>query len=191
MEDLHDAVGRAREKPRTPLCQEPDVLRVKGIHVLAGVDGVQNALGGKLCRQRKLDQNPMHGGIGVELRHPFQQLAVTRPGIQAMQAALDAHSSASPLLVPHVNVARRIVTHQYRRQTRSYAAALDESGHLSGQLALDFLSETLSVQQHRTHVARLSHKTRIPASTRRGEPTFYATLDRGQDGLQPGLFMAR
>jgi hypothetical protein len=90
---------------------------VKSIHILARIDGIKNAPGIDVGRQRHLHQYAMNGGICIQPRDPCQQGTFTRRFGQSMVHTGDAELGASPDFVGYVNLAGRIRTDQNDRKT--------------------------------------------------------------------------
>ena len=65
VEQGKDAGRRAGHETRPPLDQQADVLRMQAVHVLDGVDRVEDPSRVVPGRQRKLDENPVHRVVPV------------------------------------------------------------------------------------------------------------------------------
>jgi hypothetical protein len=74
---LVDARRRARLEERVlPEQQLADVDRVKAVDVLAVIDRAENLVLVEVLRQRRLHEDAVHRGIGVELRDEREQLGL-------------------------------------------------------------------------------------------------------------------
>ena len=63
-----------------------------------------------------------------------------------MQLACDTNALASSLLVSHIDLTGRVVTHQYCGQTRRHATFFDKLGDFRLDFALDLLSNPFSIK---------------------------------------------
>ena len=109
-EQLDDAGRRARHEARAPLHEPADVGRMEAVHVLVGIDRVEHALRGAPAHrrgQRRLHEDAVVLGAGVQPRHERQQLVERRGRRQALQVHPEPGLGAGAHLVPHVDFRRR------------------------------------------------------------------------------------
>ncbi len=65
LEQGDDAARGAGTEQRSPLGQAAEVVGVEAVHVLAGIDGVDDRRGVDLGGQGELDQDAVHLLVGV------------------------------------------------------------------------------------------------------------------------------
>ena len=71
-----------------------------------------------LRRERELDQNPVDGRVRIELVHERQQLGLRSVGRKGDLTGVEAELAGIPILHAHVDLARGILAHEHRRETR-------------------------------------------------------------------------
>ena len=80
------------------------VHRMKTIHILLGVDGIENLCLIEVFRQRKLHQNAMYLGVFVQLVDQRKQLLLGRFRRQVMPLRVDAQRLRRLLLLTDVDL---------------------------------------------------------------------------------------
>ena len=66
------AVRCAGKKAGTPLYHQPDVFRVKAVHILEWSDSIKNGRLVNVLWERQLNQNSVNGSIGIQLLNQCQ-----------------------------------------------------------------------------------------------------------------------
>ena len=109
------------------LTQQPDVLRMEAVHVLGGIDRVEDPLFRLLAhavRQRRLHQDGVDAGISVELANQRQRFVERGCLVQPMQLGPATCLADGLDLVANVHFRGGILAGQYDRQRRRPAVAL-------------------------------------------------------------------
>src|SRR6185369_11177867 len=140
LDQPHAAPRRARPKARDTGDEAAGALDREAVDVLRRRDRLDDASRRDVLGQGLLDEDAVHGGVGVQRRDAREQLAFAeRGGVGLLQRA-DADLGAGAHLVAHVDLARRIFADEDHRETRCRAGggeggdALREPGT---QLACD------------------------------------------------------
>ena len=89
---------------------------MESVHVLAGIDPAQGALGVQTGGEGQLDQDPIHLWIAVEPVDQGIQFSLAGSGGNAVLQGADAGPGAGGDLAAHIHLAGRICTHQDHRQ---------------------------------------------------------------------------
>ena len=100
LEELQNAIGRARWKYRAADYEATDIVEVEAIDVLVRRYGVQDARHVEGCRQRQLNQNAVHGRIFVKLGNLGDDLVLLDIAriVEAQRADADIGAGADLVL---------------------------------------------------------------------------------------------
>ena len=130
-QQLDHAGGRAGREGRPALDQQAHIVRMKAVHVLRGIDRVEDllrlALAAPTAGSGACTRIPSHARIPVELLDQRQHRVGRDVGRQAMDGDAQAGLTARLLLVAHVDVRGRIVAGQHDGQGGRPAARRRES----------------------------------------------------------------
>ena len=113
----------------------------------AAVDGSRDGRLVHVLGERKLDEDAVDVVVGIELRDDLEHLALGRVRREAMVARVDPGLVRGVVLPGDVDVRRRIVAHEDRRE----AHGLAEGRHLLGDLSADLLCQRLPVDERPRH----------------------------------------
>jgi hypothetical protein len=132
---FHDAGGRGRDEALGPGHQAARVFGMKAVHVLCGVEGVDDLRLIDVVRQRELHENAVHVGGAVEARERVQQLLFRDcPGVEAERFGADADLGGGFFLAAHVGGRGGAAVGQNHAQARRVVALVgvvgDRLGHL-------------------------------------------------------------
>jgi hypothetical protein len=72
--NLHAACGSAGDKSRASTDQPAEIDRMKAVHVFRGIDGLEDALGIDVYRERKLNEDPVDSVVSVEIADEAKHL---------------------------------------------------------------------------------------------------------------------
>ena len=70
------AQRRTRRQRRKAAGQPPGIVRMQTVDVLGRIDRIDDGFGMQRFGQRQLHQDPVHGGIAIELSDQGQQVAL-------------------------------------------------------------------------------------------------------------------
>ena len=132
IEHLDHARRRARLEVRAPLHQLADVDGMKAVHVLVGIDRVEDALRRVLPhrrRQRRLDQDAVVRDRCAFSDRPAQQLVERRGGRQPLQIDPQSGVGARLDLVADVDLRRGVFADQDDAEPRRPPGARRERLH--------------------------------------------------------------
>ena len=118
LDEFHAAVRRGRPQARQAGHQLPGRVQGKAVHVFGGVDGANHRLRVNVLGQRHLHQDAVDGPVGVERRHPSQQLNLCQCGGVLLQHRVQPVVGAGLDLVADVDRAGGVFAHQDHGQAR-------------------------------------------------------------------------
>jgi hypothetical protein len=137
-QQLHAAQRGAGHEARGAAAHQgaPHIERVEAVHVLAGVEAVDDGLLVDVRRQRQLHQHPVHKGVLAERAHRGAQRRLRCRRGQAHHARRHAHALAGLPLAGDIEGGVGAVPHKHHPQPRGAAPGGAEGGHLRGELLL-------------------------------------------------------
>src|SRR5580658_2063356 len=89
---------------------------MKPVHVFGRLDGFDDALRIDVRRQRQLHQDSVHFVARVQLRNQCQQFECRNRGGRSAQPTSESKLLARGDLASHINLRRRVLAYQYRRE---------------------------------------------------------------------------
>ncbi len=99
------------------LGERPHIEHVQAVNVFERADGLHDDLLLEVVGQRKLHQNPVHLGVGIEFGHQGEQVGLANVDGHVVAKGANAHFFARLLLVAHIRGRVRAVADQYHGQT--------------------------------------------------------------------------
>src|SRR2546428_2256230 len=160
LDEPHHGGRRAGHELRLPGDEGAEVLEMETVDIFRRRDRFEHAPGIDPPWQRKLHEDAMHAGVGVQCCDAIEQRALGDVGAVPVHLGVHAGLLARTRLVAHIDRGRRVVpcqdhrepgTDTTRREPRH--SLLDRSAHRSG--------ESLPVEDARSHGGRavyhLSH----------------------------------
>jgi hypothetical protein len=150
VEQLHHARRRARHEPIAALDQAARVDGGEAVDVLRWVDQVDHRVRIDALRQRQLQQDAADRLVGVERREQLGKLGLRRVGRQLVVERLDPGFGACLPLATHVDVRRRVVADDDRRQPGLHALG-DEFLDLGLDAVAHLLRDSLAVDDSCAH----------------------------------------
>src|SRR6185312_7069627 len=148
----HHALGRARAQAEAAQREAAHVHRLEAIHVLAGVDAVDQRVLVDVLRQRRLHQDAVDGRIGVELVDQREQFFLRRAARQVVVEGSEADLVAGLALVAHVHRRGGVVAHQHHSEARRGMALRLALGDASANPLQQFLRDAFAVENACAHV---------------------------------------
>ena len=133
LDDSRRGAGRQRRPARL---QAARVYRVEAVHVLGRGDGIEQGFRIDVGGQRQLDENAVNLVAGVEAGHEAEHLFGGDGFGRGDEVARNAQIGAGLHLAADINLRRRHMAHQHRRQPRPYALGCQQL-HLFGHFLLD------------------------------------------------------
>jgi hypothetical protein len=121
------------------------------VHVLGRVDRLDDRARTDLRRQRQLHQDAIDRRIGVQQLHQRQQFRFSRARGQVVRARDDPGLFARAALVAHVDLGGGRVAHHHHGQARSPLARRRQGVGRAADFGLDFLGQSLAVDDFRAH----------------------------------------
>ena len=156
LDQLDDAVGRARQEAALPDEHLADVDGREAVDVLLRRDRVDDRLVADVLRHGQLHEDAVDRRIGVEVLHELDERLLRRLGRQADLARVHARLRARLLLGRHVAHARGIVPHENDREPGRHALRRLEFRHARGDFRPQVLRQLLSVDD--LHAAIIAKK---------------------------------
>ncbi len=123
---------------------------MKPIHVLCGIDGLDDLLRIDLLWEGQLHKDAVDRGIGVEPGDKRQHLGLADGGRKPVFERAHPGLDRLARLVPHIDLACGILPHQNDSETRHDAAAL-QCGHCSGDTSAKTRRIGFSVDDRGAH----------------------------------------
>ena len=124
---------------------------MEAIDVLGGADRGDHRLFVEVAGQWQLDEDTVHRRIGVQLRDQCEQVRLGRIGGQAVLEAFHVCGYGRLVLAAHIDLARRILAHEYHREARLAARRLGEFRRLLADALAQPGGECLPVDDLRRH----------------------------------------
>jgi len=121
------------------------------VDVFPGINAFDDRSLVDLRRQRQLDEDAMHTGVGVEAIDDLDQLNLRHVGGKAQHVAIDAGGPARPFLVADVDLAGRDVADQNGRQARGHSVFGHEARDVRGNFAPNLICKGFSVENPSGH----------------------------------------
>ena len=109
---------------------------MEAIHVLGLGDGLDHLRLTDLFRKRELDEDAVHGVIGVEFGDLVKKFLLRRVGGHPDCRVLDTHDIAGPGLISDISLAAWVVPDEDHYQMRHSAILCRKCGHLLGHPGL-------------------------------------------------------
>ena len=131
--------------------QPAEIIGVKPVGILVGGNGFENHPTVDVFRKGKLNENAVDFLIGVFLLDQCQEFGLSRAGRQFMVVDVDPGQFAGLLLVLHIDVRRRIVADQDRRQPRFHSRLGQHRRRFHGQSVSYLLRQCFPVNQSSCH----------------------------------------
>ena len=150
IEQFDDARRGAGLEDRPPLHEQADVVRMKPVDVLGGIDGVEHLLGPVFSdggRKRRLNQDAVALRIGVERSHGCQELGNGRGRREPVDCYAKAGVSPGAFLVTDVDMRRGIVADEHDVQRRRPASQALKRGDTRGHLRTNRVGDPRAVEQ--------------------------------------------
>ena len=116
VDQLHHARGRAGDEVKVAHHDFADIDRMERVHVLFGVDRVDDRLLGDVVRHRQLAQDARDLRAPVQLVDQAEQLVLRGLGRQGVFLAVKSALGARFLLVAHIDLAGGVVAHDDDRE---------------------------------------------------------------------------
>ena len=149
-----------------PLQQAPQVEGVEPVGILFGVDRCEQGLGIQSCRQGQLQQDAIHGWIGIEAADGDQHLLGGCVGRQVRSQVGDANAAAGLFLVGHIDAAGGIIPDPQHRQARGPAGFDQAIGHNGLQPLFEFRRQLATIEDLGHRDARLRRGAGVSVGTR-------------------------
>jgi hypothetical protein len=118
VQNRHHPGRRARHETRAAGHEQADVERMESVGVLVGRDRALHRPGRDVLGQGQLDENAVHGGIGIEGRDPAEQFRLGHHVRQFQVHRAHADVGARHHLVADIDFRCRVVTDDDHRQPR-------------------------------------------------------------------------
>ncbi len=122
------------------------------VRILLGRNRPDHQILVQVIRQGQLNQNTMHGGIIVQLVDDGQQRLFSRISVHLVLVAVHADLNGLLALVAHINLGRRVLTHQHNRQTGRDAVIGFQGCDLCGDLFPNSGGKGFSVDDVSSHI---------------------------------------
>ena len=106
----HAAVWRARTQPRPFQDQAAEVVRMKGVDVLVGMNALGDLVDMDMLGQRQLHENALHHWVGIKAIDEREQFRLRGRGGQVERQRSHADVVGDLALVAHVDHRRRVLT---------------------------------------------------------------------------------
>jgi hypothetical protein len=148
VEDLHAARRRARQHHGRAREEAAEVRGMQPVGVLGGGDGLHRLVLVEALGQRQLEQDPVHGGVGVQAAQQVEQGRLLQPAGVEVVLRRDADALGRLLLVADVDLRRGVVPHQHDRQRGDHAGGAQPRDALA-HLGEDLLGDGPAVEDHR------------------------------------------
>ncbi len=146
MDKLHTACGGAGQEVIIPYHNLADIDRVECIHILFGIDRIDDGLFIKMLRQRKLAQNAVNFAVIVELLDQRKKLGFGGFGGKRIFPRGVADLGASLLFVVDVYAGSGVVTDDNHRKAGSLACFFEKLGCFKLQAFTDSRRYFLAVE---------------------------------------------
>src|SRR5690606_18509723 len=144
LEHLHDAVGSTRLEQGSACHQQAGVADMESVDVFFGRDCFDDLGGVQMLRQRKLDQNTVHGSVFIELLHHIEQLLLGNSGIEPDDLRVKTRLFTCGGLVSNIYLRCRIFADQYDSKAR-YDATFAKGLSAFCDIGLDGIRQRLAV----------------------------------------------
>jgi len=137
---LHDAMWRTGTHRRQTNSQTPDIVGVKPIHVLVGVNAFNHRFCVYMGRERKLYQNAINMGVCVQLVDVREQLILADIFWKIPGEGCDAGFFTGLTFISHIDLGSRV--HTYHDDSQS--GRPEAKPALTGNTFLDLLQQANS-----------------------------------------------
>lgn len=121
---------------------------VEAVHIFPVVDGLNHFLLVDVARERKLHDEAVDIGVGVELCDSLQQLLLAHAVLESDERGLESALGASLHFVCHVGFAAAVVTHKNGGEVGLLFAFGNHFPHLLGNFLFDFHCRFFSVDNY-------------------------------------------
>ena len=149
------AQRRARHHGLLPRGQQAHIRDVKPIDIFFRGNRIDHQILVQMAGQGQLHQNPMHRGIGIQLRNQRQQISLGCGSVQLMLERVHAHLDRLLALRAHIDLACRIFPHQNNSQPRGNAMGRFHLGHMLGHLGAHLGGKGLAINDLGSHRSSL------------------------------------
>ncbi|MCY1365305.1 hypothetical protein D9M69_521450 [compost metagenome] len=150
LQHLHAAVGRAGPETGHAGHERACAGDVEAVDVLGRRDRLDDLLRLNVRGQRKLHQDAVDGGVGIECIHARKQCCLGHGGGPTLQHRVHAGVFTGLDLVAHVNLRGLVVANQDHGQPGCDAFGL-EGGHARGDIGAQLAGEGVAVDQLSGH----------------------------------------
>jgi hypothetical protein len=150
------------------------------IHVLVGIDGVQNLLGVDMLGQRKLHQDAVHLRVGVEALHERQDLLLGGALGQLVLERLHANLDGLLGLVLHIDLAGRVLAHEHHREPRGKPMAGLKCLHVRRHLLANICCDGFAIDDLGCHGSLPLFCVALVVAVTRRRPAFRPTALRSR-----------
>ena len=111
------------------------------VHVLPGIDGLDDRSLVDMVGKRELHQDSVDLGVGVELPDQRQELVLGSLVREGVLPGMDSHVPGGAVLHTDVHLGSRVFTHQHRRQPRRHPLLFLEERDALLELSADLFRD--------------------------------------------------
>ena len=128
------------------------IKRVESINILLGVDSLNNLYLLYVLGKRKLNNEPVNGRVGINLRNLSKQSLLCNIILKTNNLGGEAHLVTSLSLIGNIGLAATIVSNQNSRKMRNTEPPALIIGHHLRNLLLNLSRGCLAIQ-NRIHLS--------------------------------------
>ena len=124
---------------------------MKAVDVFCGKHGIQNLHSINVSRQWKLDENPMHAAVLIQIPHEPEQLLLSRAFRKTVHGTLQPGLLTRSFFVANIHFTRRIMTDEHCHEVRNHLSHSRELPDFVREFRPDLFRDDLPVDYNCCH----------------------------------------
>ena len=124
---------------------------MEAVHILVGVDALDDRVFVQVARQRELDQDAVEPGVPVQLVDQAQEVGLGHVRGHVENLGEKAGFLTRPAFVPYIDAGSWIIAHEDGGQTWSGSSGSDEIGHAGSNLSAEVGGDFVAFEDARGH----------------------------------------